>query len=120
MSLGAITFSNITGEKPSAPLFAVDVAFAGDGAYPAGGTPDFQELVRDAIETAMAAKTDANVRGRTNVSIVCVAGYDAGQYVPYYDAANDKLFVRDGGSATWAEASGNLSTTTFKLTLLCK
>ncbi len=120
MTLGAITYGGMTGEKPSTPMFAVDVSFAGDDSYPAGGTPDLNEAVRDAIEAAVAALPDANIRGRTNVSIICVAGSDSGQYVPYYDADNDKLFVRDGGSATWAEASGDLSTTTFKLTLLCK
>jgi hypothetical protein len=122
MAIGAITYDGgdgMVGEKPSAPLFAVDVEFAGDAAYPAGGTPNFQGLVRDAIEAAVAALPDANVRGRTNIEIRAVAGYDAGQYVPWYDRAADKLFVRDGGSATWAEAAGNLSTTTFKLTLLC-
>lgn len=120
MTIGAITVDSVAGEKPSTPMFAIDVEFAGDGAYPAGGTPDFTEAIRDAIEAKRAVLSDANVRGRTNVEIICVAGYDAGQYVPWFDVPNDKLFVRDGGSATWAEASGNISTTTFKLTLLCR
>jgi len=122
MSIGAITMGEITGEKPSAPLFAIDVSFAGDSSYPTGGTADFQESVRDAIETYMAAQSDANVRGRWNVEIQCVAGFNCGQYVPWYDAANDKLYVRDGGHATWDEVANttNLSGTTFNLTLLCK
>lgn len=120
MTIGTMTFSDMTGDKPKAPMFAVDVSFPGDDNYPAGGTPDFNELVRDAIDTHMKALPDANVRGRMNVSVVSVAGSDSGQYVPSYDAVNDKLFVRDGGSATWAEASGDLKAITFKLTLLCK
>lgn len=121
MTIGAVQINDVDGGKPSAPTFAVSVEFAGDDAYVAGGTPDFTESIRDAIEAAGAALSDANVRGRTNIEIICVAGYDAGQYVPWFDAANDKLFVRDGGSATWAEvAPGSLAATTFKLTLLCR
>jgi len=121
MTLGAITLGTLKGEKPSAPLFAIDVSFDGDDSYPTGGTAGIQELVRDAIEAANAAKSDSNVRGRQDVTIQCVAGYNAGQYKPVYDAANDKLLVYDGGSATWAEvtAAEDLSTTTFNMTLLC-
>lgn len=122
MTIGTISLGNVNGQKPSTPMFTVDVEFAGDDAYATGGTPEFTESVRDAIETARKALDDANVRGRTNVEIICVAGYDAGQYVPYFDRENDLLFVRDGGSATWAEVANaaDLSGTTFKLTLLCR
>lgn len=121
MTLGAITLGTLEGDKPSAPLFAIDVSFEGDDAYPTGGTPGFEELVRDAIEAANKAKSDKNVRGRQDITVQCVAGYQAGQYVPYYDAANDKLMVFDGGSATWAQvaATTDLHTTVFNLTLLC-
>ena len=121
MTLGAITLGTLEGDKPSAPLFAIDVSFEGDDAYPTGGTPNFQDAIRDAIEAANAAKSDHNVRGRMDISIQCVAGFESGQYVPYYDAANDKLKVLDGGSATWAEVADttDIHTTVFNLTLLC-
>ena len=121
MALGTITVGTKEGEKPSAPLFTIDVSFEGDAAYPDDGTPNFQELVRDAIEAANAAKSDHNVRGRQDITIQTVLAYHAGQYIPVYDVANDKLLVYDGGSATWAQVSGtpDLHTTIFNLTLLC-
>lgn len=122
MSIGAISLGDINGGSPSDPMFTVDVEFVGDNSYPTGGTPAFTESVRDAIETARKAATDKNVRGRTNISIICIAAADCGQYVPWFDGDNDKLFVRDGGSATWAEVSNgvSLAAVTFKLKLLCK
>ena len=122
MTLGTITIDSVAGQKPSTPMFAIDVEFDGDDEYPTGGTAEFTAAIRDAIEAKRAALSDANVRGRTNIEIICVSGYDAGQYVPWFDADNDKLFVRDGGSATWAEVANeeDLSETSFKLTLLCR
>jgi hypothetical protein len=121
MPIGAITLGIAAGFKPSAPLFNINMEFAGDSSYPTGGSADFMEAVRDAIQTQMAAMPDANVRGRIDVSGVSIIGFECGQYVPWYDAANDKLFVRDGGHATWQEVPNgtNLSTTTFKLTVAC-
>lgn len=120
MALGAITITldEIQGRKVQAPLFAVRVSFPGDGDYPAGGTPDFTELVRDAVEEYMAARSDANVRGRMNFTIMALIGGDCGAYVPLYDDANDKLKVLVG--ATWVQnATANISGTTFNVTLIC-
>lgn len=122
MTIGAIQLNSVDGQKPSAPTFVVDVEFVGDDSYPTGGTTEFTEAIRDAVEAARAALSDSNVRGRSNFEIICVAAADAGQYVPWYDKDNDTLFVRDGGAATWTEVANttNLSATTFKLTLLCR
>lgn len=120
MALGAITVTldEIQGRKPRAPLFAVRVSFPGDGDYPAGGTPDFTELVRDAVEAYMKARSDANVRGRMSFTIMTLVGGLCGIYVPLYDHDTDKLKVLVG--STWVEnATANISGTTFNVTLIC-
>jgi len=100
----------------------LNIQFAGDGAYPAGGTADFTAYVKDIVAVAAAAALDANVRGAQELEIVDVKAGDCGQYVPSFDLANDKLFVRDGGHATWAEVAPavDLSGTTFNVTVMCK
>jgi len=77
--------------------------------------------VRAAIKAKHAAASDANVRGEEDVSVVHVIPQDCGQYVPQYDYANDKLKVRDGGSATWAEVANttDIHTTVFNLVAVC-
>ena len=122
MALGALTIAGIQGEKPSAPQFVIDLSFAGDGAYPTGGTLDFEATVNAAIAAAAALTTDHNVRAGQVVAIRAIVAFECGQYVPWYDKTNDTLFVRDGGHATWDEVANgtNLAGTTFNLTLLCE
>lgn len=118
MPLGTITIMN--SRQTIDGGLELLLQFAGDDAYPAGGTPDFNVAVRDAIKAAALAAVDANVRGRESVSVLYVVPQDCGQYVPSYTYSADKLFVRDGGNATWAEAAGDLSTTTFNVVACCK
>jgi hypothetical protein len=122
MTLGTITLPNakLTGAMPQAPLFAINISFPGDDAYPAGGTPDFQELVRDAIETKMKAAADANIRGRQNVEIENVIAGLCGAYTPIYDKANDKLWVDVKATGVEVAPAVDLSTTTFNVTVVCK
>lgn len=119
MALGAITIGSIKELKDGSKM--IRISFAGDGAYPTGGTATFKDLLQDAIEAAAALAVDANVRGRQNVAPIAVIPQDCGQYVPSYAAATDKLFVRDGGHATWNEVGNgvNLSGTTFNVLVLC-
>ncbi len=121
MPIGAITLGTAAGFKPSAPLFYINMEFDGDSAYPTGGSPDFVEDVKDKFQAEMASLPDANVRGRIDVTGLAIVGFECGQYVPWYDEAHDKLFVRDGGHATWQEVPNgtNLAGTKFKLTLAC-
>ncbi len=101
--------------------FELNIEFDGDATYPAGGTPSFTGVVKAAIKAAAAAATDKQVRGEENITIVDVVAGDCGQYVPQFVVASDKLFVRDGGHATWNEvAPGDLSATKFNLTVLAK
>jgi len=98
MSLGTVTVGDKAGQK-RAPQFVDHLQFAGDGAYPSGGTADFQEYV----QAAFGDKRE----------VIGVLGQDCGDFVPVYDKANDKLKVYKRSDG--AEASGNLSTTTFNI-----
>lgn len=101
MALGAITVldkSQVTGV-----INNDEILFHGDGAYPAGGTPLFQDLVRKAL-------------GKGNVTILYVVPQGGQQYTPWYDNDADKLKIFSGTT----EASGNLSTTTFRLVVVSK
>lgn len=120
MALGTPTINAIRETRDGGQELLM--SFDGDGNYPAGGTADFNDYVRDAIKTAHAAAADANIRGEERVAALAVVPQDCGQYVPSYDYANDKLFVRDGGDAAWAEvgAGTNLSGTGFNVLVVCK
>ena len=121
MTLGTITLpeDNLKGAQPSAPLFAINVSFPGDDSYTTNGTVDFQVSVREAIEAHMAALPDANVRGRSNVTILTVVSGDCGIWEVTYDKANDLL-------KAWVKATGvetanavAMNGTVFNLTLIC-
>ena len=98
------------------------IHFAGDGAYPTGGTASFKAFVQAIVKAYNDSLGDAIIRGGDSVTPIFVVDQDCGQYVPFYDLANDKLKVLDGGSATRAEVSAatDLSGTTFKLVVVCK
>lgn len=106
MSLGAITLLRRGGDMPSAPLRVDHISFAGDDDYPAGGTAG--------LEALLAAKL-----GVTPEILAVVPG-DCGQYVPSWDYTNKKMFVRDGGTATWTEVAPafDLSGTTFNVAVI--
>lgn len=67
------------------PVFIDTVKFAGDGAYPTGGTVDFEGSLR--------------TRVGDNREVMSVEPGPCGLYVPVYDKENDKLkvFVRTTG-----------------------
>lgn len=100
----------------------LSISFDGDDSYPTDGTPDFTVFVESILAAIAAAASDKNVRGVENYEIVDISAGDCGQYVPSYDKANDNLFVRDGGDASWSEVADttDLSTTTFNVTVFCK
>lgn len=111
MAIGAITVINKT--QVTGVLNVDQIAFAGDGAYPANGTPGFQALVRAAL-------------GKGNVTIIHVVPQDCGGYLPVYDNVADKLKVFYGDNNNAADgplvenATANLSATTFKVVVLSK
>lgn len=118
MALGTITVGTIRERGNGGKL--IPISFPGDSSYPTGGTATFTALVEAAIKTAMAALGDANVRGPLDLTIVALIPGNCGQYLPSFDAVNDKLFVRDAGHATLDEvtAAVNLSGTTFNVVLI--
>ena len=115
MALGTAT---IVDRHERGDLKFIKLSFAGDDSYPSGGTPDFNQYIRDAIAAAAAAAVDKNVRDEEGVSCIEVIAGNCGAYVPSYDSDNDKLYVRD--IADGAQSSGDLSTTTFEITAVCK
>ena len=103
MALGTVTVLNDEGRSGGPyPLGLITVV--GDDAYPAGGTPDFQQAVRDALGA--------------NVEVLAVQQQNLSDHVCRYDKANDKLMVQL--MSTGAEASGDLSSTTFTLLVFGK
>jgi hypothetical protein len=103
MALGSITVLEVT--AGDGPLRMDLLQFAGDGAYPTGGTPNFQAAVRAAL-------------GKGRVEIVAVIGQLCGGRTVYYDKAADKLLVYSGTSEV-ANASDQ-SGVTFRLVAISK
>lgn len=116
MAIGAITIADRFAMGDGAQYFKC--SFAGDGAYPAGGTlgADVLTALKLAIKTAELAASDTNVRAPENPAIVAIVPGDCGQYVPCW--VGGKLKVLDGGDATRTEAAGDLSGTTFSLAFI--
>lgn len=111
MAIGTITLGTSAGGAPSAPTFFDPISFAGDGAYPTGGTASF--------EAAYQAKV---LSART---IVTVIPGDCGGYVPVYDRTNDKLkvYYADNNNASDGPLievpnATDLSAVTFRLTVV--
>jgi hypothetical protein len=111
MAIGAITVLNKM--QISGTLNHDLISFAGDGTYPANGSPGFQAAVRAAL-------------GKGNVTVMYVVPQDCGGYFPVYDSAGDKLkvFYSDNNNAADGpmieNAAGNLSAITFKLIVVSK
>lgn len=80
MALGTPTVVTKDHKSSSAPLKFFHLTFAGDGAYPGGGTASFESFVRTAVGEAV------------DVLWVQRAGA-CGGYTPVYDKANDKLYL---------------------------
>jgi hypothetical protein len=102
MALGTITI--VKQAAAHGPLFHDRISFAGDGAYPTGGTAAFETTFRSKIGSSR--------------TIVAIIPDDCGVYLPSYDIANKKLKVK--GIADGAEVSNatDLSGTTFNLTVI--
>jgi len=112
MAIGTITIN-----KHEPEMGLIDISFPGDGAYAAGGTENFEASVEAAIKAAAAAAVDKNVRGERNIEILNVMQRDCGDFVPLFvPGTTDKLKVYKRSDG--AEASGNLSGTTFNLTVV--
>jgi hypothetical protein len=100
----------ITPKVKQGPIRKDLVSFAGDGAYPAGGTVGFSTLYKDALEAAGFSSP-----GREVLSVQQV---DASGYVLRYDKANDKLMVFEGNydaadGPLQQSSTANLSGQTF-------
>jgi hypothetical protein len=77
--------------------------FAGDNAYPAGGSPNFRAFVRQAV-------------ARGSLDIIAVLPLDTAGYGVFYDQATDRLRITAPGGG--AEATGDLSGTTFRVLVI--
>lgn len=104
MALGALSKVANGQMGTTLPLIAGTLKFAGDNAYPTGGTAAFQAKVR-------ALYNDSR-------EVLGVVANDCGAYRPVYDKTNDKLMVFV--NATGAEVGNgvDLSGTTFNLVVL--
>lgn len=113
MSLGAITPNPATGSTPTfhQPLFLDLLQFAGDNAYPTGGTTAFQAKVQAAL-------------ARGAVEVVSVVTQDCGGYTAIYDKVNDKLKVYRNGAINSPQAevpaTTDLSGTSFTVLVTTK
>jgi hypothetical protein len=108
MAIGVITLAE---QAKTQPVFVDRLSFAGDGAYPTGGTAAFQAKLR--------AKTGDQRQ------ILAVIPQDCGGYHVVYDHAADKLKVyhgnNDGGAdgpAVEVPNATDLSAVTFNLAIL--
>ena len=114
MSIGAITI------KASRRLdggMDYTASFAGDNAYPAGGTLAFTDALRAAIKAAAAAASDKNVRGPEAVTILDVQAQDCGAYSVGYVQATGALKVTDTTTGAEAAPAADLSGTTFNVAI---
>ena len=107
MAIGTITTPRDPGAVAFKPVQAIWLSFAGDDAYPTGGTAGIQSSLRTTL-------------GR-NATIAGVSMQLCGGYVPQYDQANDKLLVyeagADGAPLDEVTATTDLSSTTFNITV---
>ncbi len=110
MALGTMTRQAFAGGQAD-PVYFDLLSFAGDGAYPTGGTTGIEALVKALV-------------GNTR-TILAILPQNCGGYVPVYDEANDKLMVYGTGSGdkaalTEQDNNANLSGTTFKVIVISK
>ena len=108
MAIGAITKTPAdSGSVGPGHVYADAISFAGDGAYPTGGTA-FDALFKAVV------KDDRN--------ILAVLNADSGGFTPVYDKATGKLKVYRTGAVNAAQEevpnTTNLSATTFRLVVI--
>lgn len=117
MALGTMTILAVRETRDGGQELLISCA--GDSAYGAGGTPNFNAALRAAIKAKAAASSDANIRAIEDVECLYVVPQRAGVYVPSYDIANDKLFVYD--NSTDAESVvADMHATTFVFVAVCR
>lgn len=104
MTLAAAA-SLVGGADAQGPIYHDRVTFLGDDSYPAGGSPDFEALIRAAT--------------KDNRKVLGVMGDDGTNYYEY-DFANNtlKAFVRTTGVEV--VASTDLSANTVRLLVISK
>lgn len=107
MALGTATVGAEAGKAPGAPTFIVALSFAGDNAYPTGGTLAFQAYVRAAL-------------GGRAVTVLGVIAGDCGIYRPMFIPSTGALMVRTMVDGTQVANTTNISTTTFNLLVVCQ
>ena len=106
MSIGAITKPASVGAVPKSPTFTDLISFAGDDAYPTGGTVDFQDTFRAAVGD--------------NREVMGVIAQDCGANDVVYDKANDTLVVRVRATGAEVANATDLSGTTFNVLVLSR
>jgi hypothetical protein len=101
MALGAAT---VVGRfsHDSRPAMMDIIQFAGDAAYPAGGTTNFRAFAQQAV-------------ARGHLDIIAVIPLNTGGRDLYYDRLTDKLQVL---TAAGAEAAGDLSAQVFTVLVI--
>jgi hypothetical protein len=109
MAIGTVTrvTGGDAGANPATPTFTDLISFAGDAAYPTGGTTGFEATFRAV----------SGLQGRQVLSLVATGA--CGGYTPRYDEANDTLMVfecgADGDPFDEVANATNLSGVTFKV-----
>jgi hypothetical protein len=113
MAIGTLSLGSIAAPGAEPPVFLDLVSFAGDGAYPTGGTAAFQTTFRTKVKSAR--------------EILAVIPQDCGGYVPCYDKTNDKLKVyfanNDGGAdgpLIEVTSAADLSAITFNVLVVSR
>lgn len=112
MALGTPT---VTRKVKQGPIRADLLTFAGDGAYPGGGSADFTDYYKEAL-----AEAEASSPGR---EILAVTQVDGSGYVLRYNKATDKLMVFEANSDAadgplQESTTANLSGQTFAVIVL--
>jgi hypothetical protein len=113
MAIGTITTpaAGHGGKAASAPLRAISAVFLGDGAYPGGGTADFEGSLQALL-------------GEKVTLLAVIANGPCGGYVVRYDRDADKLMVFesdiDSDQPLQESSTANLSGVTFELLCICK
>ena len=115
------TFTIVEQIAAQGPVFYDRCTLVGDGAYPSGGTPDFEAAYQEASKAA--ALVEAS--GRTIVALLNDdindddgSGSSDG-IVLQYDHTNDKLRVMLGKTMV-ESAQSDQSTITWKFTIVSK
>lgn len=107
MSLGTITL-NLDEGRSGGPYPLGEIEFLGDDAYPTGGTPGFQDLVRAAFPE------------KPSIEVFGVLQQSLSDHVARYDRASDTLIVQLMSTGAEVPDTTDLSGTTFKLLVFGK